>query len=60
MSAITDADIKATTAKKNLRVAYQNLLDCANSTWGWDDYNSDYQDVVLKSAMKIKKILTKL
>ena len=59
MSVITTADEHRDEAQEHLSQAYKNLIGCADS-WGWEEYNKDYQDNVLESLGEIMKIMRKL
>ncbi len=61
MSVTTTADEKLRSAREHISQAYQNILEALNpSTWGSDEYNSEYQVTLHEILMDLYKLEKKL
>ena len=61
MSVNTSADEHRDAAVTNVGNAIQNLTEIViNECWGYDDYGSDYRDVLRKTLMDLIEIRDRL
>ena len=61
MSVTTTADEKIREAKELMEKAEKLLHEAsASDTWGFSDYSTDYQEMIVKVQLKLRKWLFKL